>query len=509
MASNHVIRFNNDKNKRMAWNGFSRESSLVSGPTKNIGILVGDRDYFVTTVWTHPISGNRHYYYYNNSKTTYYAGLHNRHATFLGPNLYMYNRAIFSNVDIQEPVYKRIKKYLKKYVARFPLQPYTQQEYIDTMPPHYKKLSNTTIEKPSSNIRSFVKKEKLKGDAYKAPRLINARSTKYNVALGKYIKRYEKYAVPEFDEIAKGLDQYQMANDIKRKLAKFRNPMIIEVDYKSFDSHISPKLLQLEHNVYLKSYKNNSELQSLLRKQITNKITSNHGCKHTTIGTRMSGDTNTSIGNTLINLGILKYCLYMYGIEKYELYVNGDDSLIMLEQQDVEIEILKLYFNQCNMIPEIKISTPHTFEFCNHLLVQDDDNASLLALKPERISRYGMTHRHKNINDYNSYLRDVAYAYMFIYQRLTCYSHYFQKYFDHYNKFAKEPLLKNLAIEKDLYKLLQFKMKSTNTIDLTTNIAHTQFKLPPVKLTKYDLRNSIVRPSNVFIDHEHKILDYG
>lgn len=206
-------------------------------------------------------------------------------------------------------------------------------------------LYQQPISKRDARLTSFVKHEKQ--DLRKAPRVINPRSARYNLCLGKYLKFLEKRvygAITEvFDSCAdhvviKGLNVYQAANVIRQKWVRFREPVALGLDATKFDMHVSLEALKFEHSFYRGIFPYSRELSELLSWQLHNKGTAycpDGKVKFEMEGTRSSGDLNTSLGNCIL------MCAMVYAHAKHsgvmiELCNNGDDCVVIMESGDLE-----------------------------------------------------------------------------------------------------------------------------------------------------------------------------
>nr|WKV34554.1 MAG: RNA-dependent RNA polymerase [Riboviria sp.] len=189
-----------------------------------------------------------------------------------------------------------------------------------------------------ANISMFVKPDKYPLDALeeKAPRAIQYRTPMYNLLLGSYLHKIEKslYDWPDTGPsktpfMAKGKNNQQRATILMEKIASFEDPLFVCLDHSKFDSSISVDLLKIEHNWYNTFYRSKF-LRQLLKLQLKNKGYSKNGIKYFVHGTRMSGDFNTGLGNSLINYICLKSWVVSSGV-KAEIFLDGDDSIVIVE----------------------------------------------------------------------------------------------------------------------------------------------------------------------------------
>jgi len=193
-------------------------------------------------------------------------------------------------------------------------------------------------------LRAFLKGEKHGHDKLAKPRLIFPRSPRYNLAVASYLKPLEHWlwgylTAPRLFKggvgrvVGKGLSPRQRANLIVRKFQSFEDCVVMEVDGKAFEAHVSMLQLTQEHSVYLSAYHGDKSLHSLLRHQLRLKGVTSNGVKFSRVGGRASGDFNTGMGNTLIMLAAVVGALK--GEVKFDTLVDGDNALLFVSKCDL------------------------------------------------------------------------------------------------------------------------------------------------------------------------------
>lgn len=200
------------------------------------------------------------------------------------------------------------------------------------------------ITKSDSYVSTFVKAEKInfsaKGDP--APRVIQPRSPRYNLEVGRYLKLFEKELAAGFVRefgykvILKGLNADGVASVLHNNWSQFRDPVAVGLDASRFDQHVSTDALKYEHSVYNSVFRS-KELRQLLEWQLHNKGFGRVGralVSYEIDGCRMSGDINTGMGNCLIMSSIVLAYLESFGIHG-RLSNNGDDCVVFLERRDL------------------------------------------------------------------------------------------------------------------------------------------------------------------------------
>jgi hypothetical protein len=209
----------------------------------------------------------------------------------------------------------------------------------------------------------------------KDPRVIQARTPRYNAQLGRYLKSNEHRFFQAIDRVfedqhglptvMKGLNAKQQGEAIAAKWKQFDEPIGIRLDAKRFDQHCSPLVLKFEHSCYVAGLApvmtgvERKFLQTLLAHQLSNRCfgtTKNGKLKYVAHG-RMSGDMNTGLGNVIIMCAMMHS---FFGVVREEiakrwptdppaklaLINNGDDCCVLMELKyhGVLLELLEPWF---------------------------------------------------------------------------------------------------------------------------------------------------------------------
>jgi hypothetical protein len=237
-------------------------------------------------------------------------------------------------------------------------------------------LLRKSLTRKDAELRPFTKFEKQ--CLLKALRLINPRSARFNLVLGRYLKKSEKLYFEAINEVwgaktdhtvIKGMDSFASAAVLKQKWDRFRNPVALGLDATKFDMHVSVSALRYEHEFYNEVFQSD-ELSTLLSWQLHNKGVAY--CNDGTVrfempGTRSSGDLNTSLGNCIIMCSLIWAMCKQLDIVS-ELANNGDDCVLMLEQEDLErvLKYVPEYFERVGfrMTVEAPVWTFEEIEFC-------------------------------------------------------------------------------------------------------------------------------------------------
>lgn len=205
-------------------------------------------------------------------------------------------------------------------------------------------LAREAVRRRDAFVNTFIKAEKvnLSKKADPAPRVIQPRTPRYNVEVGRYLKLLEKSVFRAFRKVfgypvvLKGLNACEVAAAMRDSWETFSSPVAVGLDASRFDQHVSRAALEWEHSVYNMVYRD-ANLARLLSWQLMNvgfAFVEGHRVDYTVEGKRMSGDINTGLGNCLLmSCMVIAYC-EARGI-KHRLANNGDDCVLMVEQGDL------------------------------------------------------------------------------------------------------------------------------------------------------------------------------
>lgn len=257
--------------------------------------------------------------------------------------------------------------------------------------------------KQQSNVSFFVKIEKWpvsKIEKGKPPRGIQFRSYEYLLALKRSVlplvnitkvnKVYEHG--PDFNPhvtFTKNNTPQVNAKNMKEAWDSFKNPAAVCLDHTCWDGHYSEQLLHAEHQRYknITGLKSSSLLLRLCKQQMHNRGFSMGGIRYKVLGKRCSGEYTTSHGNSESNYLMIRSYLIYLGITCFVIFVNGDDSIIICEQEDVDRIVNNLHlFRNFNMETDVeKVTT--VFEeitFCQTSPVLVGSDYTLIR-KPMRV----------------------------------------------------------------------------------------------------------------------------
>jgi len=242
------------------------------------------------------------------------------------------------------------------YVKRMCLQ-----EFVETSPKHkvgvYRHGMKVYLAEGLSprerQVTSFCKADKDRVDLNDdpTPRIIQPRGVVFNLIFGCFIRPAEKLIYKAIDEVygrptvCCGQNAEQMAAMLRDGWDELVNPVAISLDLSRMDQHVSVSALRWEHGFYRHMYANDTCYNTLdwcLQSTVNNEgrvyTSDSNGqpvkVKYKKVGSRMSGDMNTSLGNKIIMCGLIySYYKSVCGFEPrvdFNVVDNGDDCVVML-----------------------------------------------------------------------------------------------------------------------------------------------------------------------------------
>lgn len=255
-------------------------------------------------------------------------------------------------------------------------------------------LSMRPLNLSDSFLSTFVKCEKInfsvKPDP--APRVIQPRSPRYNVEVGRYLKRLEKPLCKGIADVwggstvLKGLNPDGVANALREMWDEFEDPVAIPTDATRFDQHVNSELLKGEHHVYhgLFHRSQRPKLQRLLEMQLENRGFArcpDGMIKYAVSGRRMSGDMNTGMGNCLIMCTVMWTMRQILGV-RFRLANNGDDCVIICERRDATriLTAIPGHFLPYGLVLEVEpvVDKFELISFCQTQPVHDGDHWTMV-----------------------------------------------------------------------------------------------------------------------------------
>lgn len=276
-------------------------------------------------------------------------------------------------------------------------------------------LLEDSINKTDAKVRMFIKADKFHVEEYKAPRAIQYRSDRFGLEWARFVHPLEEliYEVKDWTEtpiFAKKRNLAERAQDLEEKAIHFNRPLFVSLDHSKFDSHVTKELLRVERKVYQhcmpRAYRKN--IKWFMDQEENNHGSTSTGIKFFTPGTRMSGDQNTALGNSVINAVLIGNA---FKAIKHSMYVDGDDSVVIIEKDDVKVlDNMQAYMKTCGMETKIEQVT-ETFEevdFCQCRPVWFPTGYRLIRTPQRAFDRSGWVVKHMDRVFTDRWIRSVA-----------------------------------------------------------------------------------------------------
>jgi hypothetical protein len=314
--------------------------------------------------------------------------------------------------------FKREINLFKKQLHPFKLEPWSRQQVVDHCKTTSRKirlsqalisLRKHPISPKDARITCFVKADKMDGVERKCaqgkpnkPRAIMFRQDRYVLEHSRFVKPVEgamkklkgrcKYPI-----FAKGLDVYQRGQLFKKKLSRFSNPQIFSVDASAFDGSVRQYALNAVHGLVTSCVGHSSLFDRLHSWRRVNKGTTMQGrIKFKIVARRMSGDSDTSMGNCFIMASAICAALRAVGITKYELLNDGDDCLVITEGRVIPPNAFDLEMAQMGFVTtgEYQGSLVEDPEWCRSHFVTLDSGIRVCGNLSRKLSTILCSHKH-------------------------------------------------------------------------------------------------------------------
>lgn len=236
-----------------------------------------------------------------------------------------------------------------------PVQSHSVQEVVNLFKGGKKKsyeqaaqsLLITPLNASDAKVATFIKADKLDLSAKPdpAPRVIQPRKPRFNLALGKYLRLNEKKMIKAIDKVfgvttvLSGYDTFTVGRILASQWKRFQRPVGVGLDAKRFDQSLGVPALKYEHSFYLGAFPISEELSELLNLQLRNigvALAKDGAIYYEIEGRRMSGDINTSLGNKIIMCALVWAYLQYLGVDAY-LGNNGDDCILITEEENLNL----------------------------------------------------------------------------------------------------------------------------------------------------------------------------
>lgn len=208
-----------------------------------------------------------------------------------------------------------------------------------------------------SYVDAFIKAEKFSpyDKANPDPRMIQSRSPRYTMFVGRYMRpmfsQFKRIEDPTKTRmIVKGMNMPDRAALFKEKWDRFKCPVAFSLDGSRFDAHLHQSVLALADGVYHRLAASVEFSNALNMRRVTRGKTMN-GVKFRCKGRRCSGDFDTGDGNSLLMADMIWSAMCMIGVHKWAAMADGDDAVLIVEKEFLslvarEIGPVFLHFGQ-------------------------------------------------------------------------------------------------------------------------------------------------------------------
>lgn len=406
----------------------------------------------------------------------------------------------------------RLKRLFPKYV-----EPITFGDYINRYTGAKKQvyrraLYNLTVgglRKQHAKVKMFVKPDRFPKDVIydKPPRAIQFRSPEFNLVWGTMLHPVEKWTYENLKlgesktkNIAKGLNPYERAELLIEKTAAFDDPCFLLVDHSKFDSTINEHHLKCTHAIYGKMIKNQL-FYKCSRAQLINKGRTKSGISYKVVGTRMSGDYDTGLGNCLVNMVAITGVLYDSGITKFDILIDGDDSIIIIEK-NAQPMFRKELFEAYGFETKFSyVDNIYEAEFCQSKLCLAQ--RPVMVRNPRRaLSHANCTLRHYAGKAVNQWISGVGLCELSLNQGVPILQAFGFNYFKHYHRYKIDDDFARRMVRVDLKKT---EIPISHIARLTFEAAWDIPIWLQLKMEQYDWTS---RAYKSYITKAHKLADY-
>lgn len=221
----------------------------------------------------------------------------------------------------------------------------TPMEYAETRKGQKRKryiqaaeeLDQLGLRPSAKKVQAFIKIEKWDKQVAtkKSPRMIQYRHPTYVARVASHLYPIEhKIWGMERDGcriFAKGLNTYDTAKQLRMKWDSCSSPIAIMKDFSKFDSCITKPWIKAEAAIYGLQ----GEFEEM-EAQYYNRCTTKNGISYECEARKMSGEYNTSLGDSIINWLATTHAFFMVtGHRRVHLNINGDDDVMIVNEADI------------------------------------------------------------------------------------------------------------------------------------------------------------------------------
>lgn len=285
------------------------------------------------------------------------------------------------------PVDEKVMSFIEYLGTRQTFNQARKQQYLDA----FLNVFN--------NSDTMVVKQHLKAEWYpekKFARTINSRSDTYKAKIGMYVHAMEQKVFEEsrgpiefFKGVVKRMNKIGKASELfpaylREKFSSEKN--VLCTDYSSFEKSFTPALMMsVEMRLYRWLLRGHRGAYHLLKEKLKYNTIKSKFFTARMKGTRMSGEMDTSLGNSFTNAAIMYYICDLKGYKLKYGMVEGDDGIFSFHdgRMPSEEDFAELGFS-------IKIKRPHSFgesEFCGNVVAESASGQLTLLSDPVEFIR--------------------------------------------------------------------------------------------------------------------------
>jgi hypothetical protein len=295
------------------------------------------------------------------------------------------------------------------------IKTYTPQQVVLSKKPAKRKqyrqalisLSKYPLNNKDYIIKMFIKNERMDlKDPPKPPRAIQSRTPRYNICYQQYTLAYSNlWCTPLYQRVCtKGLNQYEIADWIQYHWSQYDNPVADLLDHRFYDAK-EHTLSLIYQNMYMFLHFDDIDYLTLMQQRLSNHCVTRNGIKYRVKGTRMSGEADTSDGNSTINDMMLAY---VYRKVNHSRCLLGDDSVVIHSCYDnVDLTLIQSYGFQTKLS---QVSQIESIEYCQCHPVKTI-NGWLMVRDPLRVISRGtvcINHSIKTVEMFKRWCRGVG-----------------------------------------------------------------------------------------------------
>jgi hypothetical protein len=286
----------------------------------------------------------------------------------------------------------------------------------------YESLRAVPFEARDNNVYAFVKVEKnnVEKVLVKHPRLIQYRSPRFTASFAQYLLPVEQALMRPKDLtksfFAKMMNQRSRAHRFIEMQKRVPDCVFIGWDHDNFDAHEHKSWIRAEHKFYAELMIEPREFLERAKTQLRYKGRTRGGIRYRSDGRRCSGDYNTGLGNSVVNLSIILDILKRARVptKNWDTCVDGDDGVLGVSRQYVR-RLLSRYLTPASfalygMSTRLEFVTEnlHEVEFCQSRLVDFGCDKRMIRLPLRVLSRAGYCLRNYQATGIGKWLRSVG-----------------------------------------------------------------------------------------------------